>query len=259
MSSLSSLLIRWYPFSQLTHLIVYPFLQPTSSPSKSVNAVEDTAQTPIGTPVIINVLDNDKYPEGVTVTVTIIESSVRALTATTQAQGTCEVVDNKVQYTPNAGYSGKGVCHYEVCVFPPGSCDRTNVYINVGTVSNDDDNIEDEEDEDNDDEKNVISSIARRRLRSNPSSYVESIGVVRRSEEQRKELRTCINWGIGIEHESMLVHRNINGLEEYAIDTKKLMQVSLYGMLSTQPATKTYISLPSSLGVTCLGMEWYMG
>ena len=157
-------------------------------------------------------------------TVRIIESSVRALTATTQAQGTCVVVNNQVQYTPEPLFTGQGVCHYEVCIFPPGSCDRANVYINVGTVSNDDDNVEDEEDEDNENEKIIISSIARRRSRSSTSSY---IGVVRRSEEQRKELRACVNWGVGLEHESMLVHRNVNGLEDYAIDAKKLMQVSL--------------------------------
>ena len=164
-------------------------------------------------------------------------SSNRIFFATTQAQGTCEVVNNQVQYTPEPLFTGQGVCHYEVCVFPPGSCDRANVYINVGTLSNDDDNIEDEEDEDNDNEKNLISSIARRRLRSSPSSYVKSISIVRRSEEQRKELRACVNWGVGLEHESMLVHRNINGLEVYAIETKKLMQVSLWYATSTQPAT----------------------
>jgi len=215
---------------------MYLSLQPTSSPTKSINAADDTVQTPIGTSVTINAIDNDQYPEGVVVTVKKIVRRF-PLTATTQAQGTCEVVNNQVQYTPEPLFTGQGVCHYEVCVFPPGSCDRANVYINVGTLSIDDDNIEDEEDEDNDNEKNLISSIARRRLRSSPSSYVKSISIVRRSEEQRKELRACVNWGVGLEHESMLAHRNINGLEVYAIDTKKLMQVSLWYATSTQPAT----------------------
>jgi hypothetical protein len=52
----------------------------------------------------------------------------------------------------------------------------------------------------------------------------------RRSEEQREALRSCVRWGVGLEHESMLVHRKEGGLEEYVVDAGRVLrEMSVYG------------------------------
>jgi len=111
-------------------------LQPSSSPSKSVNAVDDTAPTPNNTPITIPVLDNDQVPEGVELTVTVLETNPDgALNIPIQAAGgTCELVEvNMVQYIPIPGFEGQDICQYEVCASD--SCDTAMVYVDVGTAS----------------------------------------------------------------------------------------------------------------------------
>ena len=44
-----------------------------------------------------------------------------------------------------------------------------------------------------------------------------------RTIEQREKLRKCIRWAVGLEHESMLVHRNPHTLEEYAVVADKVL------------------------------------
>jgi len=51
-----------------------------------------------------------------------------------------------------------------------------------------------------------------------------SIHSGRRTETQRNELRGCVKWAVGLEHESMLVHRHEHGLEEYAVDANKILR-----------------------------------
>jgi len=104
-----------------------------------VQASDDTAPTPNGTPVTVDVLDNDRYPEGADLTVTVLANPGRALAATTH--GSCEVVEgNMVQYTPTPNFEGQDSCQYEVCASD--SCDTAMVYVEVGTpsmpVANDD-------------------------------------------------------------------------------------------------------------------------
>jgi len=56
------------------------------------------------------------------------------------------------------------------------------------------------------------------------------LGGGRRTELQREELRSCVRWFVGLEHESMLVHRHLNGLEEYAVDANKILrEMARYG------------------------------
>ena len=126
----------WINTHHTVSLLTHFSLQPSSSPSKSVNAVDDTAPTPNNTPITIPVLDNDQFPEGVELTVTVLETNPDgALNIPIQASGgTCELVEgNKVQYIPLSGFEGQDICQYEVCASD--SCDTAMVYVDVGTAS----------------------------------------------------------------------------------------------------------------------------
>ena len=119
-------------FSYISQPTPTPSQSPSSSPSKLVQASDDTAPTPNGTPVNVDVLNNDQVPEGVDLTVTVLANPGRTLAATTH--GSCEVVDgNKVQYTPIPNFDGQDSCQYEVCA--SSSCDTAMVYVEVGTPS----------------------------------------------------------------------------------------------------------------------------
>ena len=92
-----------------THVSIF---QPTSSPSKSVQAFDDTASTPHGTLVPVDVLANDMYPVGAVLTVTIVpDVAGRALVTSQSTHGDCVVVDND----PSLGFDGQDSCQYEVC------------------------------------------------------------------------------------------------------------------------------------------------
>ena len=123
-----------------THVFIF---QPTSSPSKSVQAFDDTAPTPHGTLVPVDVLANDMYPLGAVLTVTIVPNvASRALVTSQSTHGDCVAVANQVEYTPSPGFDGQDLCQYEVCDSVSGSCDTAMVYVDVGTpslpVANDD-------------------------------------------------------------------------------------------------------------------------
>ena len=121
------------------------YLQPSSSPSKSVQAFDDTAPTPHGTPVNVTVLDNDVYAvemEANLIVTVLANGADRALVSSQSTYGACVVVGNQVQYTPSLGYDGQDSCQYEVCDSVSGSCDTAMVHVEVGTpsvpVANDD-------------------------------------------------------------------------------------------------------------------------
>src|SRR6185503_17232414 len=69
-------------------------------------ANDDSATTTAGSPVTINVLDNDSDPDGDAISVTAVGS---ALHGTTQDNG-----DGTVTYTPNSGYAGSDVFGYTI-------------------------------------------------------------------------------------------------------------------------------------------------
>ena len=83
---------------------------PPTSPSGGVSnaapvAVDDTAATPAGDPVTIDVLANDTDPDGDAIAV----SSVGA-----PAHGAAETVDGAVRYTPVEGFAGEDTFTYTV-------------------------------------------------------------------------------------------------------------------------------------------------
>jgi hypothetical protein len=87
-----------------------------------------------------------------------------------------------------------------------------------------DDPDEEEEDPDDPDDDKGLSN-----QQYNPK-WVEQQAVGRRNEEQRQALRSCARWAVGLEHESMLVHRSEDGLEEYVIDSGKILRsMATYG------------------------------
>jgi hypothetical protein len=65
---------------------------------------------------------------------------------------------------------------------------------------------------------------------STKNAYKDDESSKRRSAEQREALRSCVRWGVGLEHESMLVHRKEGGLEEYVVDAGRVLrEMSVYG------------------------------
>jgi len=113
------------------------YLQPSSSPSKLVQALDDTAPTPNNTPVTVDVLANDVFllaEDNLVVTV-LANGAAGALNIPIQAAGgTCELVEgNMVQYKPVPGFEGQDICQYEVCASD--SCDTAMVYVDVGKAS----------------------------------------------------------------------------------------------------------------------------
>ena len=92
-------------------------------PPKPV-ANDDEAETPPNTPVLVDVISNDSHPDDLPLETTDI---------TTQPEnGICEVIDGKVQYTPNRDFvSQVDSCLYTVCVEGTTSCDEGKVTITV--------------------------------------------------------------------------------------------------------------------------------
>jgi len=90
---------------------------------------------------------------------------------------------------------------------------------------------EDDEDEDEDeemDEKDSIYSMGRRASVHDFDEFKIKSG--RRTDLQRDELRNCIHWAVGLEHESMPVHRHANSMEEFALDANKILrEMARYG------------------------------
>ncbi|MFV0472826.1 MAG: Ig-like domain-containing protein, partial [Pikeienuella sp.] len=75
------------------------------APNASPNAVDDAVTTAYGVPVTVDVLANDSDENGDTLTVTEVG---------TAANGTVEIIDGQVVYTPNAGFSGDDSFSYTI-------------------------------------------------------------------------------------------------------------------------------------------------
>ncbi len=95
-----------------------------------INAVDDTADTPVDTAVDIDILANDTgIPSDGTLTVTDPASG----TVVVNDNGTPEdITDDSVTYTPTTGFEGTDTFEYTVCdIF--GNCDTATVSALVGT------------------------------------------------------------------------------------------------------------------------------
>lgn len=84
----------------------------------------DTAVTAPGTPVLVDVVENDSHPNDLPLEVTFV---------TTQPEnGACELVDGQVQYTPDDGFTmGTDQCMYIVCVEGTDKCDAGTLIVDV--------------------------------------------------------------------------------------------------------------------------------
>ncbi len=71
----------------------------------TVKAVDDTADAEAGEPVTIDVIANDSDPEGDDFTVTSVADP---------ANGTAEIVDGKIVYTPDADFFGDETFTYTI-------------------------------------------------------------------------------------------------------------------------------------------------
>ncbi|MEE9313269.1 MAG: Ig-like domain-containing protein, partial [Rhizobiaceae bacterium] len=91
-------------------------------PANSVDAVDDAAVAEMDKPQEIDVLSNDTDPEGDTFTVTDV---------TNGANGTVKILPNgKVEYTPNAGFTGSDTFTYTV-TDANGATDTATVTVDV--------------------------------------------------------------------------------------------------------------------------------
>jgi Bacterial Ig domain len=116
-----------------------------AKPNGAPNALADTIPTPYGAPVEIDVLANDRDPEGQTLTIDSV---------TTPSSGTTEIVNGKVRYTPNSNFNtagGSDSFSYTV-KDPQGATGSANVTVNVaekpGTDEQPDDGNGDEQPDD---------------------------------------------------------------------------------------------------------------
>ena len=91
-------------------------------------ATDDTQDTNMDTPVVINVASNDTDIDG-----TINVTSVTIVTGPTHGTVSVDPLTGKITYTPNSNYSGSDVFTYLVCDNgTPVLCDQANVVINIG-------------------------------------------------------------------------------------------------------------------------------
>ena len=86
-------------------------------------ANDDTALTTPDTPVNVDVLDNDTHPQDLPLEVTDI--------STQPENGSCEVLEDQVMYSPNPGYIGLDSCEYVACVEGSEACDSAELVIDV--------------------------------------------------------------------------------------------------------------------------------
>jgi Ca2+-binding RTX toxin-like protein len=97
-----------------------------SDPDETPVANPDTAETPEDTPVTIDVLDNDTDPQDDPLTIT--EASVP------EDQGTVEIVDNELVFTPAPDFSGPCTISYLV-EDPDGNAAEGTVTVDVTPVN----------------------------------------------------------------------------------------------------------------------------
>ncbi|WP_415920388.1 Ig-like domain-containing protein [Tateyamaria sp. SN6-1] len=104
-------------------------------------AVDDIAETDEDTPVTIDVLDNDEDADGDDLT--ILDASVPA------DQGTVEIVDNELVFTPAENFNGPATITYTVDD-GNGGTDEGQALVNVGAVNDGPTAIDDSETTDED-------------------------------------------------------------------------------------------------------------
>ncbi|WP_244156274.1 Ig-like domain-containing protein [Maribacter ulvicola] len=105
------------------------YLDPDTVPMEDLDVIDDIVSTPINTPIVIDILDNDF---GI--------PTDGALTVTDPFNGTVEIndggtpndiSDDTITYTPNDGFEGTETIEYTVCN-AEGNCDTATVTITVG-------------------------------------------------------------------------------------------------------------------------------
>jgi len=90
---------------------------------------------------------------------------------------------------------------------------------------------EDDEEDDDEDNKDVMMYAAGQPNSEHPPVELK-LKSGRRTDLQRDELRNCVHWAVGLEHESMLVHRHENSMEEFALDANKILRdMARYGLV----------------------------
>lgn len=132
-------------------------------------------------------------------------------------------------------------------VIPSGKKRETLSVWSKGTYEcNDNEWIEEDDDDDDDSEKDTQGGPSFLPPET-ATAKLELSGMGRRSEAQREELRSCIHWAVGLEHESMLVHRHNNGLEEFAIDANKILrEMARYGPIHGLTAEEHAIAVKAN-------------
>ncbi len=103
--------------------IVSVTVLPENTPNLAPIANNDIAETPVNTPVTIPVLANDSDPEGAPLTITGIPNP--------PTNGTVEIVNGAIVYTPNPDFIGMDSFTYAICD-PQGLCDAATVGVAVG-------------------------------------------------------------------------------------------------------------------------------
>ncbi len=98
--------------------------------NNNLDVVDDQAETPLGTPVDIDILDNDfGIPTNGTLEITEPTSG----TVTVNDGGTPDdISDDTITYTPEEGFEGTDTFEYTVCD-TMGNCDTATITITVGT------------------------------------------------------------------------------------------------------------------------------
>jgi hypothetical protein len=94
---------------------------------------DDIAFTKVNEPVTVNILKNDYDLDGGLDPETLIISS-------NPSEGTAQIVDSNLVYTPKTGYSGMDRIVYQICDFD-NSCVNGNVVISVESLLEDEDFI----------------------------------------------------------------------------------------------------------------------
>ncbi|MFK7904013.1 MAG: Ig-like domain-containing protein, partial [Chitinophagales bacterium] len=84
-------------------------------------AIDDSAVSPLGNTVIIDVIGNDSDPDGDIFTITSI---------TDPSSGVLNIINGMIEYTPLPGYVGEDEFTYQICD-PSGACDIATVAIEV--------------------------------------------------------------------------------------------------------------------------------
>ncbi|KIN65227.1 putative hemagglutinin/hemolysin-related protein [Sulfitobacter noctilucicola] len=97
-------------------------------------AVDDAAETDEETPVTIDVLDNDTDPTDDPLTV--VEATVP------EEQGTVEIVDNQIVFTPAEDFTGEATIDY-IIEDPDGNADEAVVTVTVNPVNDAPDAVDD--------------------------------------------------------------------------------------------------------------------